>query len=70
MSHPVVVVRPVEKVGRLIELLKRETHAAFPVVEGYMPSQVSVRHSIITLLLMSHNIYFYPPPNKLYRYKT
>lgn len=37
MSHPVTVLRTVEKVGRIVDLLKKETHNGFPVVEGFDP---------------------------------
>ena len=40
MSHPVLTLRTVEKVGRIIEILQREKHAGFPVVEDLHPSQV------------------------------
>ncbi|KAK3600873.1 hypothetical protein CHS0354_019220 [Potamilus streckersoni] len=38
MSHPVSVFRTVEKVGRIVDILKNETHNGFPVVQDYEPS--------------------------------
>ncbi|KAL5017921.1 hypothetical protein ScPMuIL_003643 [Solemya velum] len=38
MSHPVSAFRTVESVGRLVDVLKKETHNGFPVVEDYDPS--------------------------------
>ncbi|CAC5380668.1 unnamed protein product [Mytilus coruscus] len=37
MSHPVTVFRTKETVGRIIDVLKSETHNGFPVVEDYDP---------------------------------
>ncbi|KAL3877294.1 hypothetical protein ACJMK2_035024 [Sinanodonta woodiana] len=38
MSHPVSVFRTKEKVGRIVDILKNETHNGFPVVRDYDPS--------------------------------
>ncbi|KAL4241084.1 H(+)/Cl(-) exchange transporter 7 [Mactra antiquata] len=37
MSHPVTVMRTQEKVGRIVEILKSESHNGFPVVQDYDP---------------------------------
>ncbi|XP_069124050.1 H(+)/Cl(-) exchange transporter 7-like isoform X2 [Argopecten irradians] len=37
MSHPVTVLRSYESVGRIVDILKSETHNGFPVVEDYDP---------------------------------
>ncbi|XP_033749543.1 H(+)/Cl(-) exchange transporter 7-like [Pecten maximus] len=37
MSHPVTVLRSYESVGRIVDILKNETHNGFPVVEDYDP---------------------------------
>ncbi|XP_071130802.1 H(+)/Cl(-) exchange transporter 7-like isoform X1 [Mytilus edulis] len=37
MSHPVTVFRTKETVGRIIDVLKSETHNGFPVVDDYDP---------------------------------
>ena len=33
MSHPVVTLRVVERVGRVVDILKAHAHDGFPVVE-------------------------------------
>ncbi|WAQ96350.1 CLCN7-like protein [Mya arenaria] len=38
MSHPTIVFRTQEKVGRIVDILKKEAHNGFPVVEDYDPS--------------------------------
>ncbi|XP_052817022.1 H(+)/Cl(-) exchange transporter 7-like [Mya arenaria] len=38
MSHPTIVFRTKEKVGRIVDILKKEAHNGFPVVEDYDPS--------------------------------
>uniref|UniRef100_K1RFY1 Chloride channel protein n=1 Tax=Magallana gigas TaxID=29159 RepID=K1RFY1_MAGGI len=38
MSHPVSVFNMRESVGRVMEVLKTETHNGFPVVEDYIPN--------------------------------
>lgn len=40
MSHPVVVVREEETVGRIYDILTTYKHNGFPVVEGYDPNNV------------------------------
>lgn len=40
MSHPVTVLRTKEKVGRIVEILKSESHNGFPVVQDYDPDSV------------------------------
>ena len=42
MSHPVTVLRTVEKVGNIVDILKRETHNGFPVVQDYTPDSETV----------------------------
>lgn len=42
MSHPVSVFRMKESVGRVMEVLKNETHNGFPVVEDYSPDILDV----------------------------
>lgn len=42
MSHPVSVFRMKESVGRIMEVLKTETHNGFPVVEDYNPDLQNV----------------------------
>ena len=37
MSHPVTAFRTRESVGRIIDILKAETHNGFPVVDDYDP---------------------------------
>lgn len=37
MSHPVTVLRTKEKVGHIVEILKKESHNGFPVVQDYDP---------------------------------
>ncbi|XP_046582844.1 H(+)/Cl(-) exchange transporter 7-like isoform X1 [Haliotis rubra] len=39
MSHPVTVFRSVESVGRIMDLLKKETHNGYPVVDDYSPDR-------------------------------
>ena len=40
MSHPVTVLRKREKVGRIVDILKAESHNGFPVVQDYDPDSV------------------------------
>lgn len=40
MSHPVIVLRTQEKVGRIVDILKAESHNGFPVVQDYDPDIV------------------------------
>ncbi|XP_045214169.2 H(+)/Cl(-) exchange transporter 7-like isoform X2 [Mercenaria mercenaria] len=40
MSHPVTVLRTHEKVGRIVDILKAESHNGFPVVQDYDPDRV------------------------------
>jgi len=40
MSHPVTVLRTKEKVGRIVDILKSESHNGFPVVQDYDPDSV------------------------------
>lgn len=42
MSHPVSVFNMRESVGRVMEVLKTETHNGFPVVEDYIPNPLDV----------------------------
>lgn len=42
MSHPVSVFRTVESIGRIVDVLKKETHNGFPVVEDYDPLEETV----------------------------
>ena len=37
MSHPVSVLQTTEKVGRIVDILKSESHNGFPVVQDYTP---------------------------------
>nr|KAG5710384.1 hypothetical protein BaRGS_022202 [Batillaria attramentaria] len=39
MSHPVTVFRMHESVGRIVDLLKKEIHNGFPVVDHYDPDE-------------------------------
>ena len=39
MSHPVTVFRMKEKVGRIVDILKKEIHNGFPVVDNHDPDQ-------------------------------
>ena len=61
MTHPVIVLKEVEKVGRILDILETTTHNGYPVVEGYDPSFVNsekfgllkgliLRHQLLTLL--------------------
>ena len=43
MSHPVTVLQTTEKVGRIVDVLKTESHNGFPVVEDYRPDSHRVR---------------------------
>lgn len=40
MSHPVVVLRTVERVARIVQILSAETHNGFPVVDPGFEHQV------------------------------
>lgn len=46
MSHPVSVFNMRESVGRVMEVLKNETHNGFPVVEDYTPNLLHVGPSV------------------------
>lgn len=46
MSHPVSVFNMRESVGRVMEVLKNETHNGFPVVEDYTPNLLDVSPSV------------------------
>lgn len=62
MTHPVVVLREVETVGRIMDILTTTSHNGYPVVEGYDPNQspnvetfgllkgLIIRHQLLTLL--------------------
>lgn len=61
MTHPVVVIREVESVGRIYDILKSTSHNGFPVVDDFDPSVSDqerfgllkgfiLRHQLITLL--------------------
>ena len=43
MSHPVVTLSPIEKVGNLVDILKTTTHNGFPVVDHPMQSTYNSR---------------------------
>lgn len=53
MSHPVVVLRSVERVARIVQILSVETHNGFPVVDpGYEHHVIFDNNvSVNTLLL-------------------
>jgi hypothetical protein len=42
MSHPVSVFRVQEQVGRIVDILKKEIHNGFPVVDNYDPDNPPV----------------------------
>jgi chloride channel 7 len=61
MTHPVKVLREIETVGRVYDLLKKTNHNGFPVVDGYDPDSSNnetfgllkgliLRHQLLTLL--------------------
>lgn len=61
MTHPVVVIRVVESVGRIYEILTTTAHNGFPVVDDFDPSLIDqerfgllkgtiLRHQLITML--------------------
>lgn len=61
MTHPVVVIKEVESVGRIVDILKRTSHNGFPVVSHYslnaphperfgMLKGLILRHQLVTLL--------------------
>lgn len=61
MTHPVVVLREVETVERIVDILKTTKHNGFPVVDGYDPNNTQtetfgtlkgliLRHQLLTLL--------------------
>lgn len=61
MTHPVVVIKEVDSVGRIMDILKKTSHNGFPVVTNYnmnIPHQerfgllrgLILRHQLITLL--------------------
>lgn len=62
MTHPVVVIKEVDSVGRIVDILKKTSHNGFPVVSHYnrnIPHQerfgtlkgIILRHHLVTLLL-------------------
>ena len=42
MSHPVIVLQTKEKVGKIVDILKAESHNGFPVVQDYTPASYKV----------------------------
>ena len=42
MSYPVTTLRTTENVGRIVDILKKESHVGSPVVDSYDPDAVSV----------------------------
>jgi len=42
MSYPVTTLRTTENVGRIVDILKKEGHVGFPIVDNYDPDAVSV----------------------------
>lgn len=54
MSHPVTVLRTVERVDRIMQILQYETHNGFPVVDNYDPYAPVVRYTFILFLDKSH----------------
>ena len=47
MSHPVTVLQTREKVGKVVDILRTESHNGFPVVQDYTPSSHKVRLPIL-----------------------
>jgi chloride channel 7 len=62
MSHPVVVLKEVETVSRILDILKTTEHNGFPVVDGFNPDTDSaaetfgqfkgfiLRHQLLTII--------------------
>ncbi len=45
MSHPVCVMRTSERVGHILDVLRKEKHAGFPVVDNYNP-EIATRNDV------------------------
>ena len=52
MSYPVTVFRVQEKVGRIVDLLKKEIHNGFPVVDNYDPDIPEVNMSLFITIIV------------------
>ena len=44
MSYPVTTLRTTENVGRIVDILKKEGHVGFPVVDNYDPDAVGISY--------------------------
>lgn len=52
MSHPVTVMQTTEKVGKIVDILKSESHNGFPVVEDYKPFSHKVNCSLFFFVVV------------------
>lgn len=71
MSYPVVVFCQVEKVGRIVDVLKDVRHDGFPVVDSYDPSASDIfgtLHGLVTrsqlIVLLQHKAYLVQETNE------
>ncbi|KAJ1526636.1 hypothetical protein ONE63_008221 [Megalurothrips usitatus] len=57
MSHPVVVLRAVERVARIVQILSAETHNGFPVVDvGYEHQDEGIACGKLRGLILRHQL--------------